>query len=195
MVLADSSDHVEPEIARNEVTERVIDDAPTLGEQLSLEFQQRRAALHVEPAPELCVGRFRGQFSARVGQRWPGTFQEQVQHPRADEVLLDWYSGTPPYTVTPLAGIRNKVGNSVEVKYAKDNTDGAALNVEVATQTIASTRIGLQRWHAEPVDEDVIAVHLDEAERVERDAGAEGLRAFLLDAALRGGVERRPAAV
>jgi beta-glucosidase len=52
--------------------------------------------------------------------------------PRADEVLLDWYSGTPPYTVTPLAGIRNKVGNSVEVKYAKDNTGGAAVNIAKA---------------------------------------------------------------
>ena len=26
--------------------------------------------------------------------------------PYADTVLLDWYSGTPPYTVTPLAGIK-----------------------------------------------------------------------------------------
>ena len=47
--------------------------------------------------------------------------------PRADEVLLDWYSGTPPYTISPLAGIKNKVGDAVEVKYAKDNTGGAAL--------------------------------------------------------------------
>jgi beta-glucosidase len=49
--------------------------------------------------------------------------------PRADEVLLDWYSGTSPYTVTPLSGIRNKVGAGVDVKYAKDNTDGAAVNI------------------------------------------------------------------
>jgi beta-glucosidase len=52
--------------------------------------------------------------------------------PRADEVLLDWYSGTPPYIVTPLAGIRNKVGNGMEVKYAKDNTDGAAVKITKA---------------------------------------------------------------
>src|SRR5438128_512881 len=44
--------------------------------------------------------------------------------PYADEVLLDWYSGTPPYTVTPLAGIRSKVGASVDVKYAKNNENG-----------------------------------------------------------------------
>jgi beta-glucosidase len=46
--------------------------------------------------------------------------------PRADEVLLDWYSGTPPYTVTILQGIREKVGPNVHVEYAKDDEDGAA---------------------------------------------------------------------
>lgn len=46
--------------------------------------------------------------------------------PHADEVLLDWYSGTPPYTVTPLRGIREKVGPNVRVDYAKDDEGGAA---------------------------------------------------------------------
>ncbi|MDT5271841.1 MAG: beta-glucosidase [Acidobacteriota bacterium] len=46
--------------------------------------------------------------------------------PRADEVLLDWYSGTPPYTVTPLRGIREKVGPNVRVDYVKDDENGAA---------------------------------------------------------------------
>jgi len=41
--------------------------------------------------------------------------------PRANEVLLDWYSGTPAYAVTPLQGIKNAVGSSVEVLYVKDN--------------------------------------------------------------------------
>lgn len=45
---------------------------------------------------------------------------------RADEVLLDWYSGTPPYTITPLEGIRSKVGANVKVSYAKNNADGKA---------------------------------------------------------------------
>jgi beta-glucosidase len=49
--------------------------------------------------------------------------------PHADEVLLDWYSGTPPYTISPLEGIKNKVGNNVEVKYAKDNWDGSAVKI------------------------------------------------------------------
>jgi beta-glucosidase len=45
---------------------------------------------------------------------------------RADQVLLDWYSGTPPYTVTPLQGIKNKLGANVEILYAKNNADGKA---------------------------------------------------------------------
>jgi beta-glucosidase len=40
--------------------------------------------------------------------------------PRANEVLLDWYSGTPPYSISPLDGIRNAVGQSVKVNYAVD---------------------------------------------------------------------------
>ena len=48
---------------------------------------------------------------------------------RADEVLLDWYSGTPPYTITPLQGIKNKLGSNVEILYAKNNTDGKAVEI------------------------------------------------------------------
>jgi len=49
--------------------------------------------------------------------------------PRADEVLLDWYSGTPPYTISPLQGIKNKLGNNVEILYAKNNIDGKAVSI------------------------------------------------------------------
>jgi beta-glucosidase len=41
--------------------------------------------------------------------------------PRANEVLLDWYSGTPPYSVTPLEGIKTSAGPSVNVSFAADN--------------------------------------------------------------------------
>ncbi len=47
----------------------------------------------------------------------------------ADEVLLDWYSGTPPYVITPLKGIREKVGEGIIVDYAVDNTDNAAVDL------------------------------------------------------------------
>ncbi|MEZ4641416.1 MAG: glycoside hydrolase family 3 C-terminal domain-containing protein [Chloroflexota bacterium] len=45
---------------------------------------------------------------------------------RANELLTDWYSGTFPYTITPLAAIQQKMGNEVTVSYAADNTDNAA---------------------------------------------------------------------
>jgi beta-glucosidase len=46
---------------------------------------------------------------------------------RANEVLLDWYSGTPPYTVTPLEGLKKRLGPAVSVGYATDNTGDAAV--------------------------------------------------------------------
>jgi beta-glucosidase len=53
--------------------------------------------------------------------------------PRADQVLLDWYSGTPPYSISPLEGIRNVVGQSIKVNHAANNDGGAA--VEAARQS------------------------------------------------------------
>jgi beta-glucosidase len=52
-----------------------------------------------------------------------------VVGPYADTVALDWYSGTPPYAVSPLEGIKNKLGTSVKVAFAQDNTDGAAVKI------------------------------------------------------------------
>jgi beta-glucosidase len=49
--------------------------------------------------------------------------------PHADEVLLDWYSGTPPYTITPLAGIKNRAGANVNVQYAANNDGDAAVKI------------------------------------------------------------------
>jgi beta-glucosidase len=47
--------------------------------------------------------------------------------PYADRVLLDWYSGTPPYTVSPLDGIRAAVDTNVQVRYdAGGDPDAAA---------------------------------------------------------------------
>jgi beta-glucosidase len=50
--------------------------------------------------------------------------------PRGDEVVKDWYGSTPPYpAVTPLAGIKDKVGEAVNVQFAdgKDVTNAVAL--------------------------------------------------------------------
>ncbi|HWD38029.1 MAG TPA: glycoside hydrolase family 3 N-terminal domain-containing protein, partial [Fimbriimonas sp.] len=38
--------------------------------------------------------------------------------PHANEVLLDWYSGKPPYAVSPLDGIQAKLGSNVKVEFA-----------------------------------------------------------------------------
>ncbi len=46
--------------------------------------------------------------------------------PRAGAVLPDWYSGTPPYTVSPLGGIRQRAGSGVTITVATDNTNGTA---------------------------------------------------------------------
>ncbi len=54
--------------------------------------------------------------------------------PRANEVLLDWYSGTPPYRVTPLEGIRNSVGPGVKVGFAANNDADAAVKLARASE-------------------------------------------------------------
>ncbi|BDI28239.1 glycosyl hydrolase [Capsulimonas corticalis] len=42
----------------------------------------------------------------------------------SDSVLFDWYSGSPPYAVTPLQGIAEKAGAGVAVRHS----DGADIN-------------------------------------------------------------------
>ncbi len=42
-----------------------------------------------------------------------------VLGPYADTVALDWYSGTPPYMVSPLAGIQKRLGAQVSVSFDK----------------------------------------------------------------------------
>jgi beta-glucosidase len=49
--------------------------------------------------------------------------------PRANEVLLDWYSGTPPYAISPLDGIKSAAGDSVKVNYAANNDGDAAVRI------------------------------------------------------------------
>jgi beta-glucosidase len=78
--------------------------------------------------------------------------------PHADEVLLDWYSGTPPYTVTPLAGIREKAGPRVRVDYAKGDDGGAverlARAAEVAVVVVGNHPTCDAGWERCPVPSD-----------------------------------------
>jgi beta-glucosidase len=54
----------------------------------------------------------------------PSARKIAVIGPLADKVALDWYAGTPPYTVTPLAGIKARA-RGAEVTYS-DGSDTAA---------------------------------------------------------------------
>lgn len=47
--------------------------------------------------------------------------------PRADQVIPDWYSGTPPYAVSVLDGIRNALGSRVEILHAFSNKADSAV--------------------------------------------------------------------
>ena len=79
--------------------------------------------------------------------------------PRADEVLLDWYSGTPPYTVSILQGIQNAVGNNVQVYYEPNDDMGkaviAAKKADVAFVCIGNHVYGTDaKWLYSPVPSD-----------------------------------------
>ena len=79
--------------------------------------------------------------------------------PRANEVLLDWYSGTPPYAVTILQGIKNAVGKEVEVFYAAsdamDQATGAARKADVAIVCVGNHPYGTDaKWMVSPVPSD-----------------------------------------
>lgn len=46
--------------------------------------------------------------------------------PSANEVVSDWYTGTPPYAVTVLQGVKNALGSGVEVTFAESNKADSA---------------------------------------------------------------------
>jgi beta-glucosidase len=63
--------------------------------------------------------------------------------PLANRVALDWYSGTPPYTVTALDGIRQRAGAAISVTFSSgdDLAEAAAL---AAKADVAVVIIGNQ---------------------------------------------------
>jgi beta-glucosidase len=74
--------------------------------------------------------------------------------PSADQVLLDWYSGSPPYTVSPLEGIRHALDARVDVKFAANNDDGAAVrlarNADVAIVVVGNHPTCNAGWNVCP---------------------------------------------
>jgi beta-glucosidase len=69
---------------------------------------------------------------------------------RAGEVLLDWYSGTPPYAVSPLDGIRARLGDGVDVRVADaadlDAAVSAARGADVAILCVGNHPTGDAEW-------------------------------------------------
>jgi beta-glucosidase len=56
--------------------------------------------------------------------------------PRGNEVVRDWYGSTPPYIVTPLAGIKDKVGTAVNVQFADGQDVPAAIALAKSSDVI-----------------------------------------------------------
>jgi beta-glucosidase len=61
--------------------------------------------------------------------------------PWADQVLLDWYSGTPPYAVSALEGIRESVGKGTKVLY-NDGSNVAQAAALAAKADVAIVVVG-----------------------------------------------------
>jgi beta-glucosidase len=81
-----------------------------------------------------------------------------VVGPYANEVLLDWYSGTPPFAVTPVEGIRARVGTGVKVTYAAGDDLGAvaalAKNVDAVVVVIGNHPTCGAGWNVCPTPSD-----------------------------------------
>ena len=47
--------------------------------------------------------------------------------PSANSVISDWYSGTPPYKISILQGVKNAVGENIIIRYAAGNKADSAV--------------------------------------------------------------------
>ena len=47
--------------------------------------------------------------------------------PSANSVISDWYSGTPPYKISILQGIKNAAGENVTIRFAASNKADSAV--------------------------------------------------------------------
>ena len=65
--------------------------------------------------------------------------------PYGNQVLLDWYSGTPPYTVSPLEGIKNKLGTAVNVQWTTGK-DADSLQTLATSSDYVIMVVGNHTW-------------------------------------------------
>ncbi|MDA3893098.1 MAG: glycoside hydrolase family 3 C-terminal domain-containing protein [Salinivirgaceae bacterium] len=47
----------------------------------------------------------------------------------ADTVMLDWYSGTPPYNITLLEALKTNLGSQCSIKYEQNNNYNSAVEI------------------------------------------------------------------
>jgi beta-glucosidase len=69
---------------------------------------------------------------------------------RANQVLFDWYSGTPPYSVSPREGIEQVAGAEVKVGWVGDMSEAAvemARGREVAIVCVGNHPEGNASWN------------------------------------------------
>lgn len=65
--------------------------------------------------------------------------------PYANQVLLDWYSGTPPYTISPIEGIKNKLGKDVTVHWTTGNDADSVKHLAAAADYVIMV-VGNHTW-------------------------------------------------
>ena len=65
--------------------------------------------------------------------------------PYANQVLLDWYSGTPPYAISVLDGVKNKVGNNVLVQWTTGK-DADSVRALAASSDYVIMVVGNHPW-------------------------------------------------
>ena len=74
---------------------------------------------------------------------------------RASEVLQDWYSGKPFYTVSVIDAIKEEAGNNIEVKYVESNKMDSARSVaawaDVAIVCVGNHPTCNAGWEQAPV--------------------------------------------
>ena len=98
--------------------------------------------------------------------------------PRAGDVLPDWYSGTPPYSVSPVEGVKRKLGPETKLLFARDDQGGlavkAAKSADVAIVVVGNHPTGdvaswgmvaLPSYGRETVDRRSIALEDEELVR------------------------------
>ncbi|MDB5090668.1 MAG: beta-glucosidase [Mucilaginibacter sp.] len=68
--------------------------------------------------------------------------------PRSAEVLQDWYSGTPPYSVSILEGIKNKIGANVTVSHTTNDNLAIAMakSAEAVVVCVGNNPTGNLGW-------------------------------------------------